>query len=187
MFNSLQWVLSFRVYGIVKKIGPRKTWMLSQLTWIISLIPLMFISTPTQGFNFFVFIGIGLSGSMINIDLILGDVVDEDEFDTGVRNEGGYWGVTAFFMRLSTILVFLSISSILTSVGWKVYDPEEVSPQKIMGLRLLISVLPSIFLGIGILGMYFYPLHGNRLIDVRTGLDKLHLEKRTKTEKNSSK
>lgn len=166
---------------VVSKLGPRKTWIISQLTWIISLIPLFFISTPTQGFIFFAFIGIGLSGSMLNIDLILGDVVDEDEFDTGARNEGGYWGVTAFFMRLSTILVFISINTILESVGWKVYDPETADEGVITGLRILISLLPSIFLGIGMLGMFFYPLHGKRLAEVRTGLEKIHLDKKSKT------
>ena len=45
---------------VVSKLGPRKTWIISQLTWIISLIPLFFISTPTQGFIFFAFIGIGV-------------------------------------------------------------------------------------------------------------------------------
>ena len=64
--------------------------------WLSLTIPLV---------AFFAFIGIGLSGSLINIDLILGDVVDEDEYVTGSRSEGGYWGVTAFFMRLAVILV----------------------------------------------------------------------------------
>ena len=171
---------------VVKKIGPRKTWMISQLTWMISLIPLMFISSAAEGFIVFAFIGIGLSGSMLNIDLILGDVVDEDEFDTGARNEGGYWGVTAFFMRLSTILVFISINSVLDSVGWKVYDPTIVDDDIRRGLRILISLLPIIFLGIGILGMYFYPLHGKRLTEVRKGLEKIHLEKKSKTNKNTN-
>jgi GPH family glycoside/pentoside/hexuronide:cation symporter len=169
---------------IVSKIGPRKTWMISQLTWIFGLIPLMFISTATEGFVVFAFIGIGLSGSMLNIDLILGDVVDEDEFDTGARNEGGYWGVTAFFMRLATILVFLSINTVLDSVGWQVYDPKNVDAGVLSGLRILISLLPSIFLGIGILGMFFYPLHGKRLAEVRKGLEKIHLEKISKTSTN---
>ncbi len=166
---------------VVKKIGPRKTWMISQGCWILSLVPLYFIDSLTQGLIFFAFIGIGLSGSMLNIDLILGDIVDEDEFVTGHRSEGGYWGVTAFFMRLAVILVFLSISLILNSVGWKVFEPEEVTPQIITGLRLLITVFPMVFLGIGMLGMYFYPLHGARLKEVREGLAQIHAEKRTRT------
>ncbi|MHA1744418.1 MAG: MFS transporter [Promethearchaeota archaeon] len=168
---------------IVKKIGPRKTWMISQFTWILGLIPLFFITTATQGFVVFALIGIGLSGSMLNIDLILGDVVDEDEYVTGVRSEGGYWGVTAFFMRLSTIIVFVSISFVLDSVGWQVYEPELVTQEIRTGLRILISLLPCIFLGIGILGMKFYPLHGSRLQEVRKGLDQIHLEKKLKISK----
>ncbi len=163
---------------IVKRIGPRKTWMISQFCWLLSLIPLTFITNFAQGAISFAFIGIGLSGSMLNIDLILGDIVDEDEYVTGTRSEGGYWGVTAFFMRLSVILVVLSINFVLNSVGWKVFTPSSVTPQILIGLRLLMTAFPMTFLGIGILGMYFYPLHGKRLQEVRTGLEKLHQEKK---------
>ncbi|MBN2156714.1 MAG: MFS transporter [Candidatus Lokiarchaeota archaeon] len=165
---------------IVKKIGPRKTWMISQFCWILSLVPLFFIVNFMQGVICFAFIGIGLSGSMINIDLVLGDIVDEDEYVTGSRSEGGYWGVTAFFMRLSVILVFLSISLILNSVGWKVFEPTTITPKILLGLRLLMTAFPMTFLIIGILGMYFYPLHGNRLKEVRDGLKQLHSEKKAR-------
>ncbi len=164
---------------IVKKIGPRKTWMISQFCWILSLIPLLFINSFFQGIIFFIFIGIGLSGSMLNIDLILGDVVDEDEFVTGRRSEGGYWGVTAFFMRLAAILVILTINIVFTSVGWQVFDPKLDPSQVELGLRLLISVCPICFLSIGILGMYFYPLHGKRLKEVRDGLEEIHRIKKS--------
>ena len=101
--------------------------MISQFCWLVSLIPLTFINNFVQGAISFAFVGIGLSGSMLNIDLILGDVVDEDEYVTGTRSEGGYWGVTAFFMRLSVILVVLSINLVLNSVGWTVFKPQDVT------------------------------------------------------------
>jgi GPH family glycoside/pentoside/hexuronide:cation symporter len=164
---------------IVRKIGPRNTWMISQFCWLLSLIPLLFINTFIQGVICFAFVGIGLSGSMLCIDLILGDIVDEDEYDSGFRSEGGYWGVTAFFMRLSVILVFLSISLILNSVGWTVFEPETVTPQILMGLRLLMTAFPMTFLAVGIMGMYFYPLHGKRLQEVRNGLEKIHSDKKS--------
>lgn len=164
---------------IVKKIGPRKTWMISQLCWLLSLIPLFFIENFVQGAISFAFIGIGLSGSMLCIDLILGDIVDEDEFVSGTRSEGGYWGVTAFFMRLSIILVVISINIVLDSVGWKVFEPATVDAKILIGLRLLMTAFPMTFLAIGIIGMYFYPLHGKRLKEVRDGLEQIHQEKKT--------
>ncbi len=167
---------------IVRKIGPRNTWMISQACWLVSLIPLLFISNFVQGTICFAFVGIGLSGSMLCIDLILGDIVDEDEYVSGYRSEGGYWGVTAFFMRLSVILVFLSISLILNSVGWTVFEPTTITPQILLGLRLLMTAFPMTFLIIGIIGMYFYPLHGKRLQEVRDGLEILHAKKKSQIE-----
>jgi GPH family glycoside/pentoside/hexuronide:cation symporter len=163
---------------IVQKIGPRKTWMISQTCWFLSLIPLLFINSFLQGTICFAFVGIGLSGSMLNIDLILGDIVDEDEYVTGSRSEGGYWGVTAFFMRLSVILVIVTINIILRSVGWYVFDPG-YSPEVVIGLRLLMTVFPMTFLAIGVVGMYFYPLHGKRLKEVRERIEEIHQEKKS--------
>ncbi len=164
---------------VVKKIGARKTWMISQFCWILSLVPMLFITNLIQGMIFFPFIGIGLSGSMLNVDLVLGDVVDEDEYKTGTRSEGGYWGVTAFFMRLSTILVFLSISSVFSTVGWKVFEPENVTSSVVNGLRLLMSVFPIVFLVIGIIGMKYYPLDGEYLKTVRIEIEKIHNNKKS--------
>ena len=59
---------------------------------------------------------------MLNIDLILGDVVDEDEYVTGTRSEGGYWGVTALDM----------IDNIVPYIGGE-EEKTEMEPTKILG------------------------------------------------------
>ncbi|GAH22290.1 unnamed protein product, partial [marine sediment metagenome] len=49
----------------------------------------------------FFLIGVGLSGSLYIIDLIVADIIDEDEVVTGIRREAGYYGVNALIMRFS--------------------------------------------------------------------------------------
>jgi len=94
-------------------------------------------------------------------DLIIADVVDEDEIRTGVRREGAFFGVNALIMRFSTIFVFLTINLVLTSMGWMVFEPSYVTPQVLLGLRMLLSVFPAAV--IGIIAISFYPIHGRRL------------------------
>ncbi|MFX0187192.1 MAG: MFS transporter [Candidatus Hodarchaeota archaeon] len=164
---------------VVRRIGPRKSWLLSMSIWIITLIPLLFIQDPISGMIVFFLVGIGLAGSLYIIDLIISDIVDEDELNTGVRREAAYYGVNAFFLRLSTVFVFIAIGLVFTTTGWGEYTPNP-GTDVILGLRILMAVFPSIALLIAILVIYKYPLDGERLRKVKEDLQKLHEEKKSK-------
>jgi GPH family glycoside/pentoside/hexuronide:cation symporter len=165
---------------LVRKIGNRKSWIISMSIWIVSLLPLMLIGKDMLIISMIVFflIGIGLSGSLYIIDLVVSDIIDEDEVKTGMRREAGYYGVNAFFLRLTTVLIFLAISTVFTNVGWAVFEPKLITPEIIFGLRILIFVFPAIALGIGILAIFKYPLDGERLLKVKEELEKIHEKKK---------
>ncbi len=165
---------------MVRKKGPRKTWMLSMTIWIITLIPLMFITDFIGGVIVFFFFGLGLAGSLYIIDLVVSDIIDEDEVNTGMRREAGYYGVNAFFLRLSSVVVFLAIGPLFIIGDWQQFDPNNITPNIIMILRILMSLLPIIALVIAILAIYKYPLDGERLKQVKEALKKIHEEKKAK-------
>lgn len=165
---------------LVRKIGNRKSWMISLTVWFCSLIPIMFISDMISGMIVFTLIGIGLSGSFYIIDLIVADIIDEDEIETGIRREAGYYGINAFFLRFSNVAVILAIASVFSTVGWAVYEPSLVTPHVIFGLRSLMFIFPGIAIIIAILALYKYPLDGDRLVKVKEGLKKIHEEKRAR-------
>ncbi|MFX1501545.1 MAG: MFS transporter [Promethearchaeota archaeon] len=166
---------------IVRKIGNRKAWIISMTTWIFTLLPLMFLGPNMEiiAMIVFFFIGLGLSGSLYIVDLIISDIVDEDEVNTGIRREAGYYGVNAFFLRLAIIVVFLSIGPVFIIADWEVFT-YPVSSAVQMGLRTLMFVYPAVALIIAILSIYKYPLDGEKLIKVREELQKLHEEKKSK-------
>ena len=165
---------------LVQKIGPRKSWLISMSIFIATLAPLMFIQDAITGLVVFFLLGIGMSGSIYIIDIIISDICDEDELITGVRSEGAYYGVNMFLMHLSTVLVFATISLVFTSVGWTVFEPENVTQEIIFGLRALMFIFPAIALLIGLIVIYKYPLDGERLEKVREELQKLHDEKKSR-------
>jgi len=166
---------------VVRKIGNRKAWMLSMTVWIFTLLPLMFLGPNMEivAMIVFFFIGLGLSGSLYIIDLIISDIVDEDEVNTGIRREAGYYGVNAFFLRLAIIVVFLSIGPVFIIADWEVFTTP-VSSAVEMGLRTLMFVYPAIALVIAILSIYKYPLDGEKLIKVREDVQRLHEQKKSK-------
>jgi len=164
---------------LVRKMGNKKTWIISMSVWGAALLPIMFISDYISGLIVFFLIGIGLSGSLYIIDLVVADIVDEDEVATGVRREAGYYGVNAFFLRFSNVLVILAIASVFTGVGWAEYNPNP-GIDVIFGLRSLMFIFPVIALIISIIAMTQYPLHGEKLKNVKEKLKEIHEQKKAR-------
>ena len=162
---------------ITHKIGLRKGFILSMVAFIITLFPFMFISDFLSGILVFFFVGLGLSGSLFFRDPLVGAVADEDELKTGVRREGSFYGVNALVIRLSTIFIFISISLVFDSVGWRVFDPLADPATTSLGLRFLMFVFPAIALTIGIISMYFYPITKEKFEQIKEEVNKLHKEK----------
>ena len=168
---------------VVRKISNRKAWMISMATWILALLPLILIPDFMSGMIVFFFMGIGLAGSLYIIDLVVADIVDEDELATGMRREAGYYGVNALVLRFSNILVIFAIAMVFDTVGWTTFVPT-LSPSELLrvglGLKVLIFVFPAIALAIGILAIYKYPLHGEKLSNVQEKLKELHEQKKAR-------
>lgn len=166
---------------VVRKIGNRKAWMISMSSWIITLFPLMFLGPDMEvlAIVVFFFIGLGLSGSFYIIDLVVSDIIDEDEVNTGTRREAGYYGVNAFFLRLAIIVVFLSIGPMFIIADFIEFVPP-FTPEFQLTLRILMFVYPTIALIIAIISIYFYPLHGEKLAKIKEDLAKIHEEKKSK-------
>ncbi len=178
-FLSAAFFMTILWKPLVQKIGPRKSWLISMTIWIISLVPLFFLGPGMEVAAFVVFflIGIGLSGSLYIIDIIIADIVDEDEVKTGVRREGGYYGVNIFFQRFATVFVFLIIGPVFLIANWGEFNPIDI-PE--FGLRSLMFIFPAIALVIALIAIYFYPLDGDVLKQIKTQLTELHEKKKLK-------
>ena len=65
-----------------------------------------------------------------------------------------------------------------SSADWQTYTPHP-GTDVILVLRFLVGGFPVIVLAIGFIGLYLYPIHGNRLEENRKKLDELHAKKRS--------
>ncbi|TXT58684.1 MAG: putative Major facilitator superfamily transporter [Promethearchaeota archaeon] len=170
------------------KIGLRKGYMLSMISFILTLIPFFFLSETVGGYSAaifaFFFLGIGLAGSLYFRDPIVSTIADQDELNTGVRREGSFYGVNALIMRLSTIFIFLTISTVFTSVGWKVFTADITEAHR-TGLKLLMSLFPIIALGIGVVAINFFPITKEKYQEIKQNVNKLHKEKQQKLQRKN--
>ncbi|MFO8019673.1 MAG: MFS transporter [Promethearchaeia archaeon] len=160
------------------KFGVRIGHILAMLSLIITLIPFMFISTFMGAIFAYALTGLGLAGALFFRAVTISAIIDEDELKTGVRREGGYMGINALVIRLATIGIILTINLVFNSVGWKVFVPEDITENTIFGLRALMCIFPSIFLGIGILSMLGFPITKERYFEIKEKIDKLHEQKK---------
>jgi len=156
---------------------------------ILGIIPLCIIMillwTPPLGselLTFFYFLIMvllfDLSGALMFGDILLGAVIDQDELETGIRREGGYYGINALITKLSTILVILTINFVFNSVGWAVFNPIGTTAETIFGLRSLMFIFPAIALTIGFIAISQFPISKKTYDQIKNAVDNLHVKKK---------
>jgi GPH family glycoside/pentoside/hexuronide:cation symporter len=161
------------------KIGSRKGLGLSVIAYFLASLPLMFVSDYLIALVIAFFMGIGFGGMIYYIYLIIADVIDEDELETGTRHEGAFFGITNFFMRLSMILSIFTIGLVFVQSDWEVYDPLiDVT----FALRFLFIVVPGIALGVLLLCLYFYPFPKAKVEEIKVKLEELHKQKESRVD-----
>jgi GPH family glycoside/pentoside/hexuronide:cation symporter len=165
---------------VVTKLGPKKTFQIVLIVFILTLIPFMFISDMVSGFIAFFCLGIGIAGTFTVQNVCTSQIIDDDELTNGIRREAGFFGVEGFVVKLSTVVIFIAIALVFNSVGWAIFDPVGTSEETIFGLRSLMVIFPSIFLLIGLISMRFYPFTKERYEELTREIVKLHKEKKEK-------
>ena len=162
----------------VKK-GARMAGLIGITAWIIPIIFFAFSINIEMVFIVQIFNGIGLGGGLYFYDQCIAEIIDEDEVTHGTRRSGIYYAVLNFLIRLSWIINFVLIGIVFSTTDWQTYDPNP-AVNTILGLQILMGVYPAIILGLSLIGLYFYPIKGEKLAENRRNLDELHKQKQEK-------
>ncbi len=163
----------------VKK-GARMTGLIGIAAWIIPIIIFAFSESIEMVLVIQILNGIGLGGGLYFYDQCIAEIIDEDEIFHGTRRSGIHYAVINFFIRISTIINFFIIGLVFTMTDWYNYTPNP-GVNTILGLKILMGVYPAIVLLISLIGLYFYPIKGERLAENRRKLTELHEKKISKT------
>jgi GPH family glycoside/pentoside/hexuronide:cation symporter len=154
---------------VANKLDTRRTLMLANGIMILGLIPMGFSPNILFTYATAIIVGIGLGGLVLMGDVIMTEVVDEDEVKTGHQRAGMYFGMIGFLVTLSGLLVSTVFGLMMPAFG---YDTLlEVQPASVdLGFRLFLTVPTSIGFLLAIFLLWLYPLHGQRLKDVKAKL-----------------
>lgn len=99
------------------------------------------------------------AGTQLNLAMIP-DVVEVDEFKTGKRREGLYYGTTTLIMKLGSALSILMVSQYLNWIGYEAGVAQ--SPDVILGMRIMQGPLWGVLIMIGVVIAYFMPMTRER-------------------------
>ena len=164
--------------AIRKRKGARMTGMVGVVVWSIGCLLLAFSTSFEMAILVAIIDGIGLGGGLYFYDQCIAEIIDEDEITHGTRRSGIYYAVLNFIIKFSAIINFLIIGLVFSSTDWQTYTPNP-GVDTIFALRFLMGIFPLILLVISFIGLYFYPIHGERLMENRRKLTELHEQKRS--------
>jgi GPH family glycoside/pentoside/hexuronide:cation symporter len=111
------------------------------------------------------------AGVMLAFNVMLGDVCDLDDFQTGERREGIYGAINQFLTKLM-IALSTALSGVLLSFSGIVAGAASQTPEAVWWLRIEFSILPFLVVLLGSIAFYFYPLSDARAHEVRLELKK---------------
>jgi glycoside/pentoside/hexuronide:cation symporter, GPH family len=154
---------------VANKLDSRRTLMLANAIMILGIIPMGFSPNIYFTYATAIIVGIGLGGLVLIGDVIMTEVVDEDEVKTGHQRAGMYFGMIGFLVTLSGLLVSSVFGLMMPAFG---YDTLlEVQPASVeLGFRLFLTVPTTIGFLLAIFLLWLYPLHGQRLKDIKAAL-----------------
>jgi len=154
---------------VANKLDSRRTLMLANAIMILGIIPMGFSPNIIFTYVTAIIVGIGLGGLVLIGDVIMTEVVDEDEVKTGHQRAGMYFGMIGFLVTLSGLLVSTVFGLMMPAFG---YDTLlEVQPASVeLGFRLFLTVPTTLGFLLAIFLLWLYPLHGQRLKDIKTTL-----------------
>ncbi|MBX3015604.1 MAG: MFS transporter [Caldilineaceae bacterium] len=162
----------WRVF-IANRFEPRTTALLGYAATALSAIPLWFVDSLQGAIAAAALIGLAFAGIFLMDNVLISDVIDEDEVNTGQRREGMYFGLNGLVITLSAAIVSVVFGLIAPAYG---YDTRlEVQPSTVStGFRVFMTGLPFAGCTLAFIALWLYPLHGERLAAVKATLAERH-------------
>lgn len=173
---------------VVRKIGIVKAQIIYLL---ITGVGLAAIALVPQNLIFLslVVAGLGLSGQQSITYNILGLVIDDDEIRTGTRREGSFYGANALLTKPAQSLALFLTAFILEQSGFitRAMNNGEIflnQPESaLFGIRSIVGLIPGIAMILGAVIMFFFPIKGERLVELKEKIMVMHAEKKAELER----
>jgi glycoside/pentoside/hexuronide:cation symporter, GPH family len=141
------------------KIGKKAVYFMGTGIYALSMASVYFVQTADMATIVPIFVGAGLGFGGMNLSIwsLVPDTVEYAQWKMGARTEGMQYGFYVFITKLGA-----SISMLLAGWGLDMFGyvaNASQSDTSLMGIRLLTSFAPAVFLVIGMIILIFYPIN----------------------------
>ena len=161
---------------VSNRLDKKVVYYLGMSVWIVAQAALFLIQPgqTTQLYIAAVMAGFGVSVAYLIPWSMIPDVIELDELNTGQRREGIFYSFMVLLQKLGLALALLLVGQALEWSGFIERIPGEpipVQPESaLLAIRIAIAPLPTIFLIIGLVLTYFYPITKEVHADIRLQL-----------------
>lgn len=160
------------VAAISKRLGKKKTFILSQSISIIGYVSFWFLFVPGKPWMFLFglpFFSFGIGGLFTLMMSMTADVCDLEELNSGERREGMLGAIYWWMVKFGLAFAGLASGAIMAIVG---FEQGPGNPESaITGMRLFFSGLPILGTLLAIWVMRSYDLDEDRAREIRAELD----------------
>ncbi|MBE9046238.1 MFS transporter [Pleurocapsales cyanobacterium LEGE 10410] len=158
------------------KLGKKTVYYLGMVVWIIAQAALFLIQPGQTSLLYLAAImaGFGVSVAYLIPWSMIPDVIELDELNTGQRREGIFYSFMVLLQKLGLALALFLVGQALEWSGFIERLPGEPIPVQpdsaLLSIRIAIAPLPTIFLIVGLVLTYFYPITKEVHADIRRQL-----------------
>ena len=156
-----------------EKTGKKTTMLISLTTALVGTLGCTFSLTPSMPYlqlSTAIILGIGVQGCWLLVSSLLGDVCDDDELRTGLRQEGFYSAASGFVNKVAFALTAILSGYVLKFSGY--IEGQDVSPEVGANMKTMFITLQSLGLIAGIALMKAFPIDRAQALETRRILDR---------------
>lgn len=165
-------VMLFFWSAVSQKIGKKATYYAGMGLWIIAQGGLYLLQPGQVGlmYGLAVLAGMGVSTAYLIPWSMLPDVIELDELKTGQRREGVFYSFMVLLQKIGLAIGLFLVGQALEWSGYQGGAAEQL-PSALQAIRVAIGPLPTLFLILGLILAYFYPItqevHSEILLKLR--------------------
>ena len=139
--------------AMVRKHSLVSVWRAALLVLALAFIPMYFANSLISAIISGAFIGFGVSGVIVTMDLIGAKIIDEDRLKYNVRREGIISNALGFMNRLNGLFTSFAFYLVFALFGFESGDNPGTAPDN--AARFLLTVFPLILMVISFLFSFF--------------------------------
>ncbi|MDQ0649576.1 GPH family glycoside/pentoside/hexuronide:cation symporter [Microbacterium natoriense] len=144
--------------AVVRRTSPRTAVLWSVAVFGVAVLGYLLPASVLAAALVGVAVGVGVGGLLQLLEVMLGQIIDEDAVRTGHRREGAFFGVNGFVVRGSVVLQAIVAAAVLTASGFDASRGDAQAETVDGGIRIMLAVVPLGFTALAWLCFWLYPI-----------------------------